>query len=165
MGKIVLAPMIAGYRLGLVPGNAVRSRIVDFGLRGVAEAKIRQAGLDFSRDILPHALRPQALERIRWHQAQGDTVAVVSGGLDFYLGDWCRRNALEFFCSELEVERGVLTGRYRGEQCVGREKSRRVLERYELRQYAAVYAYGDTEDDRDLLNLADKKYFRWQEIT
>ncbi len=164
VGKVLLAPLIAGYRLGALPGNAVRASIVNFGFRGVAEAKIRQAGADFSREILPGALRPQALERIRWHQAQGDTVAVVSGGLDFYLADWCKQNELEFFCSELEVEQGALTGRYRGEQCVGKEKSRRVRERYDLPDYSTVYAYGDTEEDRDLLSLADKRFFRWQEI-
>jgi hypothetical protein len=27
-----------------------------------------------------------------------------------------------------------------------------------------VYAYGDTKEDREMLAMAQKKYYRWQEI-
>ncbi len=35
---------------------------------------------------------------------------------------------------------------------------------YALDRFAAVYAYGDTDEDREMLELADKRYFRWQEV-
>ena len=44
LGTVLLAPLIAGYRLGVVSPIRVRDRIVDFGLRGVAEAAVAQAG-------------------------------------------------------------------------------------------------------------------------
>jgi len=28
-----------------------------------------------------------------------------------------------------------------------------------------VYAYGDTPDDREMLELAHKKYYRWHEVS
>jgi phosphoserine phosphatase len=148
VGKVVLSPLIVGYRLGLVAGNTVRAGIVNFGFRGVSET----------------ALRPVALERIQWHKAQGDVVVVVSGALDLYLSHWCGRHGLDLVCSELESRDGVLTGRFRGAQCVGMEKPRRVLEKYDMRDFATVYAYGDTREDREMLNVADRKYFRWQEV-
>jgi len=164
VGKIVLAPLIAGYRLGMVHGNTVRARIVHFGFRGVAEATLRHAGAAFCRDVLPDAVRPLALERIRWHQAQGDTVAVVSGGLDLYIADWCAQHGLALLCSQLEVAAGSLTGRYLGAQCVGAEKARRVREAYDLRTFDSVYAYGDTHEDAELLALADRKSYRWRDV-
>jgi hypothetical protein len=48
-GKVLLAPLVAGYRLGRVPGNAVRAAIVAFGFRSVAEQDIRRAGAHRSR--------------------------------------------------------------------------------------------------------------------
>jgi HAD superfamily phosphoserine phosphatase-like hydrolase len=105
------------------------------------------------------------MERIRWHQAQGDRIVVVSGSLDVYLSPWCTRHGLELLCSRLAASDGVLDGRYLGAQCVGREKARRIRERYRLDDYAAVYAYGDTHEDDEMLAMADHAYFRWQAMT
>ena len=35
---------------------------------------------------------------------------------------------------------------------------------YGLADYATVHAYGDTEEDRQMLEMADKRYFRWKEV-
>jgi HAD superfamily hydrolase (TIGR01490 family) len=164
MGKLVLAPIVVGYKLGIVSGNAIRSRVVRFGFRGESAARIGEAGERFSREVLCGVLRPQALERIAWHKAQGDVVVVVSGALDVYLEHWCRQHQLDLICSKLEVTDGRLTGRYCGKQCVGPEKPRRVLDRYDLGDFDQVYAYGDTHEDLDLLAIASRKYFGWQEV-
>jgi phosphoserine phosphatase len=39
-----------------------------------------------------------------------------------------------------------------------------VRARYQLTSYETVYAYGDTEEDRELLALASEPYFRWQRV-
>ncbi len=57
-----------------------------------------------------------------------------------------------------------MTGEYAGGDCTGAEKARRVRERYDLSRYPVVYAYGDTPEDYELLRLASKRYFRWQEL-
>ncbi len=164
VGKVVLAPLIAGYRIGLVSGNVVRACLVGFGFRGVSQADVDRAGLAFASTVVPEALRALAMERMRWHQARGDKVVVVSGSLDAYLSPWCSQHGIELLCSELESDGARLTGRYRGAQCVGIEKVRRVRERYDLDAFGTVYAYGDTHEDEEMLALADRKYFRWQEI-
>jgi hypothetical protein len=33
-----------------------------------------------------------------------------------------------------------------------------------LSSYPIVYAYGDSGEDREMMALADKKYYRWKEI-
>jgi phosphatidylglycerophosphatase C len=132
--------------------------------RDVPAELIRQAGLAFSQTILPSVMRPHALERIRWHRCQGDTVVVVSGSLDWYLAPWCDLQKIDLLCSQLEVIDGLLTGEYLGAQCVGAEKVRRIRKRYRLEDFAVIYAYGDTSDDREMLALAGRKYFRWNEI-
>lgn len=113
---------------------------------------------------LHRRLRREALERIRWHQAQGDRVVVVSASLRPYLRGWCDEMGVELVCTELEAHRGILTGRYVEGDCTGREKARRVRSRYDLSVYPTIYVYGDTQEDHALLGLAGKRHFRWREL-
>jgi phosphatidylglycerophosphatase C len=164
LGTGLFPPLVIGYRLGLVSGVHIRSRLVHFGFRGLAAEKIAAAGQCFSEKVLPKMVRPVALERICWHKAQGDKVVVVSGALDVYLSPWCKQHDLELLCSTLDAEDGVLTGRYRGLQCVKAEKCRRVRAFCTPENFPMVYAYGDTKEDLDMLAIAHKKFFRWQEV-
>lgn len=164
LGTPVFAPMLVGYKLGVISGNTIRARVVSFGLRGMRADHVREMGRRFSDEVLPAVLRPLALERIQWHRSRGDRVMVVSGALDIYLEHWCRTHGLDLICSRLEIVDGLLTGRYNGLQCVGAEKSRRVREACELKRFPLVYAYGDTKEDLDMLGMADRKYYRWQEL-
>lgn len=164
LGVPVFAPMLAGYKMGLVTGTTIRNAVTAFGFRGVPIAHVRAAGERFAAEYLPNVLRPEAMQRVAWHQAQGDKVVLVSGGLDVYLAPWCRQHGLELICSTLETRGEHLTGRYQGAQCVGEEKARRVRERYDLAAYSRCYAYGDTPEDAAMLALAQRRWFKGQEI-
>jgi HAD superfamily hydrolase (TIGR01490 family) len=163
LGQLVLSPVIAGYKLGVVSASRMRRSAVQVGLRGRRAADVRAAGLEYSRTRLAGVVRDNALERIRWHQTQGDTVVVVSASLDVYLSDWCNALGVDLICTELEQVRGVLTGGFLGGDCSGEEKARRVRSRYTLKEYAEIYAYGDTPEDEAMLALATRRYYRWRE--
>lgn len=160
----LLAPWVIGYRLGWVSGVSIRAKIARAGFRGMPEADYRAAGERFAREALPPVLRPEAMARVDWHRARGDTVVVVSGAYDVYLAPWCREHGLDLICSSLEVVDGALTGRYAGAQCVREEKARRVRERYGTAVFDAVYAYGDTPEDHALLAMAHHRWYRGREL-
>lgn len=67
-------------------------------------------------------------------------------------------------CSELETRNGAYTGNYIGKDCSGEEKIKRIEEKYNLKKYTSIYAYGDTKEDKEMLELADHKYYRWKKI-
>lgn len=159
-GMAALAPVIAGYRMGLVSGTAVRRAVVAVAYRGMCAHALDAAGRAFAHDHLPGALRPDAMRRLAWHQAQGHEVVVVSGGLDVYLAPWCEAHGLALLCSRLEQRDGRLTGRYAGAQCAGAEKAARVRAHCDLAAHGTVYAYGDTVEDDDMLALADLAWYR-----
>lgn len=165
IGKLLLAPWVAGYKLGWVSGISIREKIARAGFRGMREADYLMSGERFAREALPLVLRPEAMARIAWHKDRGDTVVIVSGGFDVYLSHWCIARGLELICSKLEVANGVLTGRYDGAQCVREEKPRRVRERYALSDFDVVYAYGDTPEDFALLEIADHRWYRGEPMT
>lgn len=164
-GRVLLAPVVAGYRLGFVSASRGRRLAARVAYTGEDAATIRRAGLDYATGVLPGRVRPAALERIEWHRSRGDDVVVVSGSLDVYLKPWCEALGLECICTTLEERDGTLTGQYAGGDCSGAEKVRRVRQRYDVARYELVYAYGDSAEDRELLELAHRKSYRWSEIS
>jgi phosphatidylglycerophosphatase C len=163
-GRVLLAPVVIGHRLGLVPSSTGRRIAARVGFRNAPAAAVRQLGDEYATRVLPATLRESALARIAWHKSQGDDVVVVSAALDVYLGSWCRSRNLPYICTTLEEQQGRLTGRYVDGDCSGAEKARRILQQYELTRYALVYAYGDSIEDREMLELANRKYYRGKEI-
>ena len=94
-GKGGLLPLILGYRGKLVPGSVIRAVICRFGFWRVPVRELQMHGERFAVEYLPARLRPEAMARIEWHKSRGDTVVVVSGGLDVYLRHWCRDHGVE----------------------------------------------------------------------
>lgn len=144
----------------MVPATWVRAAVTWTALRGLAQTQVQRVAEDFCRDCIPPTLRADAMQRMSWHQQQGDVVAVVTGAFELMLAPWCAQQGVELLGSRLEVSNGVLSGRYLGPQCVGLEKARRVRERFRLQDFVHVHAYGDTPEDHDLLALAHSRHYR-----
>ena len=162
---VVLSPVMVAYRLGWITGRQGRPVTARVAFAGRDASIVRDAGRRYAQERLPHVVRPRALERIEWHKQQGDTIVVVSASLDAYLRPWCESLGVDVICTRLEENgRGTLTGRYLQGDCCGAEKTRRIRERYDLAHYGTVYAYGDTEEDREMLEMAHEKYYRWERI-
>lgn len=163
-GKALLAPAIAGYRLGAVSAHTIRAQVVRVAFSGVRHARLLDIAQSYARTALPRVVRPEMQAAIERHCAAGDTVVVVSASLDLYLAEWCRMQGVQLLCSSLEARDGVLTGRFAGPQCDGDEKARRVRATFDLGAYARIHAYGDSDGDRAMLALAHRRVFRGREI-
>jgi HAD superfamily hydrolase (TIGR01490 family) len=163
-GFLFITPISLAYRLGLLSGPSARKAVSFFSFRGLKESVLLETGRHYAEEIIPPNVREVALQRMQWHREQGDHIVVVSASLDFYLRHWCERNGLAVLCTGFEVRDGIVTGRYLNGDCTGVNKAKHVLGKYNLSGYQTVYAYGDTTEDRELLGLASKKYFRWKEV-
>src|SRR5207244_120336 len=126
---------------------------------------VREIGAKYAREVLPGTVRRQAQERLDWHRTQNDRIVIVSAAPDAYMTEWCKIQQLDLICTELEAIDGILTGRFKNGDCVGVEKVRRIQQRYRLEAYGCVYAYGDTSEDSEMLALADRMFYRWEEVT
>lgn len=163
-GQVCLSPIVIGYRLGMVSASTGRLMAARIGFQGEDAAKMHRLGAQYAAGVLPGKVRPSALERIAWHRSRGDQVLIVSASLDLYLAPWSASQGIDCICATMEERGGRLTGRYVGGDCSGREKVRRIRRRYDLGRYHTVYAYGDSGEDREMLELAHKKFYRWKEI-
>jgi len=164
VGGIRLAPYIAGYKLGWVTDKTIRTKLCQVGYVGYDANSLKDMGQEFAKKVLPTCVRENALERILWHKQQGDQIVVVSASLGVYLESWCHSLGLDVICNQLETHNGILTGHFIDGDCGYLEKVNRIKNKYDLSQYPTIYAYGDTPNDYAMLELAHKKYYRWQEI-
>jgi len=164
VGKVLLAPVILAYKAGLLSDSKARTIVSGFAFRGRTAVDLDGMGAAYASDIIPNHLRTIAMDRLRWHRQRGDSVVVVSASLDLYLKHWCGAHGLKLICTEVERCNGVITGRYVDGDCSGREKARRILQCHNLADYQTIYAYGDTTEDREMLQLASVRYMGWERV-
>lgn len=159
---VVLLPLLLAYKCRVISASFTRRVVIYCGFRGAKVLDMQAAGKRFSEEMIPAAVRFKALQKINWHKERGDRVVVVSASLDLYLKYWCKAHGVDLICSELTENGQVFTGKYRLQDCCGEEKVRRVRAAFKLEKYHAVYAYGDSEEDRAMLLLADHAFLNWQ---
>ncbi|MCL1065411.1 HAD-IB family hydrolase [Shewanella olleyana] len=159
-----LLPLILLYKRKLMGGSTIRTIISRLGFYRRKQSEVFIQGQKYAA-TLNAVIKPEAKKRLEWHKQQGDLIVVVSASLDAYLIPWCTEHNVELICAQLESRDGLLTGRYINGDCSAHEKAHRVKQRYRLSSFDKVYAYGDTEEDSQLLALADEAYFCWNKMT
>jgi 4-hydroxybenzoate polyprenyltransferase len=125
-------------------------------------AELERLATAFARDRLPRMMRPEALERLAWHRAQGHRCVLLSASPTVYVAPWARAAGFdEVIATELGYDaRGCATGGFDGANCRGEEKVRRLqallgdLGRYKL------HGYGDSPGDRPFLALCAEAHYR-----
>jgi len=128
-------------------------------LRGEDAAELERVGRLFAGEVAATRLRDDTVARLRRHRDLGHTVLLASASLDVYLvplGEVLAADGI--VCTTLERGAdGRLTGRLVGQNCRGAEKARRVREWLAASglEEAELWAYGDSEGDTQLLQLAD----------
>lgn len=158
---ILLSPYLLGYLAGLVNNQKAKEKVLKYFFKNWPLEKFQNLANEYAEQYLNHLIRPQALEKIRWHQAQGHRVIVVSASIESYLGPWCLLHNCEYVCSRIAVdEQHRLTGDLSSANCYGPEKAKRIQALLTLSDYTKVYAYGDSKGDREMLDLADEAHYK-----
>ena len=164
LGIASLIPVFGGFLLGLIPAWRAKELMSIFFFNGLDACKFEELASKYSREELPKIVRKIAQERIEWHKQQGDTVVIVSASMDIWLKDWCKAQQADLIATMLEVKDGRISGKFLTKICNGREKVRRIEERYNLSDFDCIYAYGDRPGDRPMLAIANKRYYHWKLI-
>jgi len=124
--------------------------------------KLTVIGEQFAKERIPKYVRKEALRRIRWHQMQNHRCVLVSASINVYLEPWAQAMGFEkALTSRLAVdERGRVTGKLMGLNCRNQEKVRRLKEFLGSLSHYEIYAYGDSDGDRELLEVADFAFYQ-----
>ncbi|HME43650.1 MAG TPA: HAD-IB family hydrolase [Syntrophorhabdales bacterium] len=164
LGAILLSPMLVAYALGFIRNWRAKEIVSTYFFGGWDSRGFKTLASNYSRERLPRIVREIALERIGWHKLKEDKVVVVSASIDLWLADWCANQGVDLIATQLEMRAGRVTGRFLTRNCSGKEKVKRIEERYGLKSFDYIYAYGDSAGDRAMLDVADEKYYRWKRV-
>jgi len=165
MPRMLVRSLARTHRLVAALARRDRDRIkaimTEVVFAGTATATVAAHAASFGDDIVQRRLRADTFERVHWHLAHGHKVVIVSASYDVYLDVVAERLGLHaVVATRLEAGAdGRYTGRIRGGNCRAAEKLRRLDEWLATqgltRQAITLWVYGDSEGDRQLLDVAD----------
>lgn len=159
-GMALLAPLLVLFKLKLIGNQRMKEIVLRFYFRDMPLDAFQQGCDAFCRERLPALLRPRAVNAISWHLSEGHAVYIVTASAENWVRPWAETLGVPVLGSRLEVRDGRITGLLSGKNCNGDEKVCRIRESVKLTPYQAVYAYGDSPGDRQMLALAHHKGFR-----
>lgn len=159
-GLLLNLPYLVAFKIKLIPNQKAKEKVLQFFFKDVSVTDFQERCTLFALKILPKLIRPKAIEEIKKLQQEGAVVVVVSASAENWIQNWAHDFGVELIASRLEVADEKLTGRLIGINCRGKEKVRRILEKYSVSDYAEVYAYGDSKGDEEMLKLAKYAFYK-----
>ena len=160
-GALMNLPWLIGLKLGVIPNNVVKTRILSYFFKGVKKDHFQSVCDGFARDRLPKLCRPEAMKLLSEYKKNDVRIIVVSASPENWIRQWAELNGFGLIATRLEIKNDFLTGKIDGQNCYGSEKKKRILSEVDLNEYRDIIAYGDSKGDVEMLSLASKSYFQY----
>lgn len=161
---LMYSPLLVLMKLHLYPNWKAKQQIFAHLFAGMRIEKFDALCHGFAEEN-QHLLRPKGITLVHEALVAGAQVFIVSASID----NWVRpffdiRNlkGVQVLGTQIEVEDGKLTGRFKSNNCYGKEKVHRiaeVLKSFERSEYE-IEAFGDSRGDKEMLAFADKGHFK-----
>ncbi len=160
VGIMRLLPMLVWFKLGKIDNQTAKEGVLTYFLGGMDVEELYQSGEKFVAEKLPEMLRTNALEKLLWHREEGHRCFIVTASLDIWVKAFAQQYHLTLVSSLPEINNGIFTGKIAGKNCRGPEKVRRLTLALGDQVPDLTYAYGDSSGDRELIEWADRGYYR-----
>lgn len=161
---LMYSPLLVLMKLHLYPNWKAKQQIFAHLFAGMRIEKFDALCRGFAEES-QHLLRPKGITLMHEALVAEAQVFIVSASID----NWVRpffdiRNlkGVQVLGTQIEVEDGKLTGRFKSNNCYGKEKAHRiaeVLKSFERSEYE-IEAFGDSRGDKEMLAFADKGHFK-----
>ena len=163
-GFLLYSPILVLMKLHLYPNWKAKQLIFTHFFGGMSTRTFNLLCQDFAKER-SNLLRPDMIALVGRAVEDKKKVFIVSASID----NWVRpffdiRNlkGVQVLGTQIEVEDGKLTGRFKSNNCYGKEKVHRiaeVLKSFERSEYE-IEAFGDSRGDKEMLAFADKGHFK-----
>lgn len=156
-----LLPKLSLFIIGKITRQEAKELILTKFLKGMPSDQVEELGRKFAEGPLMQFVKPEGLKRFHWHKNEGHTCILVSANLSFYLN---HLNSVMGFdhilASKAAIDKNnCLTGKLEGCNCYGLEKMHRLTELLGPRSRYILYAYGNSQGDKEMLASADKSFY------
>lgn len=159
-GVFLLSPILILYQLGLISNNFTRQKLMMHFFGGISQKEFDKICYKYSKTHIDGILLDSAMAKIYEYKANGDTVCIVSASLTDWLKPWCDEKGLDLIATNIKKTNGIITGEIDGKNCYGDQKVKRIKEKYNLKKFNKIIAYGDSRGDKEMLEFADESYYR-----
>lgn len=154
---IKILPWIQAYYLNVYSAPAMRSKLFHAMFSNANALELQQMAQEYAANLMNQLNQP-LLKQLKQHQALGDDVVLVSASVDVYLKPVCELLNIDLICTHTEQVNNIYTGQYTTPDCSSDQKRQRILEKYHLADYAVIYAYGNSHEDKEMLAMAHYAY-------
>ena len=156
-----LGPDIARYSARMQSRDALKARLIAALFAGRDCGPLDTAAKAFSARVATDLLRPGAVRSVRWHRDRGHRLVLVSASLDIYLTYLAEPLGFDdVLCTRLSRRDGIFDGRLIGINCRGAEKVARLEKLIGGFHGHQIFAYGDSDGDREMLRVADFPFYK-----
>lgn len=159
---LLFSPLLVLYKIGVYPNWKIKEQIFSFLYRGMTKKDFDALGYSFFREKGKFLIRKDAEEKILSLKRSGYEILIISASIE---------NWVKPFAEYLQVDKVIsttvdfdsenkLTGGFLNANCFGEEKVKRLLSLYPDREEYELLAFGDSRGDQELLDFANKGYYR-----
>lgn len=154
----LVSPVLIAYLAKLIRNDIAKRIVLKQYLAGYHIEELYELGECFSEEVIPTMLRPEGMERLRWHQNCGHECVLMSASLDVYLSCFASENNFnKLICSSLKINsEGKVDGSLEGDNCSGDIKVEFLKEYLRKRGGGYSYAYGNSLEDLGHLTIVDE---------
>lgn len=159
---IRITPKLIAFALGSISRQQIKEAILVLFLKNYSPAELNKKSKEYAENNLNQFIRPEALEKLRWHQSQAHQCIIISASIENYLKPWAQIHGIDTVIASILVtdDNQKITGYLKGNNCWGKEKVDRLLSTFGPKEKFILYAYGDSRGDKELLELADFPFYR-----
>jgi len=161
-GFLLFSPLLLLMKLHLYPNWKAKQQVFSYFFKGMNIDDFNALCTHFAEQN-KHLLRPAGIEKVRQAiEEEQATVLIISASID----NWVRPffdeidKKIQVLGTQTEIKGGRLTGRFTTKNCYGQEKVNRLTALYPHREAYDLIAFGDSRGDKELLDFADKGFYK-----
>lgn len=147
-------PELLKWKLGIISNSEAKEALFGSLFRGMKMDVFQEYGKKFA-SYIEGDLRVGMIQKLKYHQHQGDKVIIVSASIGDWIRPWATDNGIdEVLATEAEVDDdNILTGKFRTRNCHGQEKANRIKQLFPDIDHHETWAYGDSSGDDAMLSI------------
>ena len=161
-GFLLHLPLLLLMKLHLYSNQKAKQKVFSCFFHNMEIDRFNLLCRDFAHTNKQRLLRPSGIKRIRKAIEEGDKVIIISASIDNWVCPFFDEfgGKIQIEGTQIEVKNGHLTGVFTTANCYGQEKVNRLKALYPQREDYHLTAFGDSRGDKELINYADKGYFK-----
>lgn len=156
VGLIILSPILTLYILKIIGNDRAKEILFTYYFKD-------QKYTNFKKKCQKYALRinqilhKDSMNRLEYHKKNKDRIFIVSASIHEWIAPWALENGIDMvIATKIDVRDNKITGKFKTKNCYGKEKVNRLKAIIDNRDNFIIYAYGDSNGDKELLAYSDK---------